>query len=255
MSLLLTPVPGLPMIKPGDDLAEVITKSVQASGIEPTNGDIWILAQKIVSKAENRLVNISKVIPSAKAFEIANKTKKDPRFVELVLSESNKVLRTKPGALIVEHHSGFICANAGIDHSNVSSEDGNSEDWFLLLPKDADASASRIRTGLEKLFNCNFGVLIIDSHGRAWRNGTVGTTIGLSGLPGVVDLRGRPDLFGYRLQITQVGAADELASAASLVMGQADEGMPVVLAQGFPYALREGNLLELIRPEEEDLFR
>lgn len=255
MSLLLTPVPGFPMIKPGDNLAEVIAQSVNVSGLEPKDGDIWILAQKIVSKAENRLVNISQVIPSAKAFEIANKTKKDPRFVELVLSESNKVLRTKPGALIVEHHCGFICANAGIDHSNVSSEEGNPENWFLLLPENPDASAGRIREGLEKAFHCRFGVLIIDSHGRAWRNGTVGTTIGLSGLPGVVDLRGRPDLFGYRLQITQVGAADELASAASLVMGQADEGLPVVLAHGFPYALREGFLSELIRPEEEDLFR
>jgi coenzyme F420-0:L-glutamate ligase / coenzyme F420-1:gamma-L-glutamate ligase len=255
MSLLLTPVPGLPLVKPGDNLADVIAQSVRASGLEPKEGDIWILAQKIVSKAENRLINISRVIPSARAFEIANKTKKDPRFVELVLSESNKVLRTKPGALIVEHHCGFVCANAGIDHSNVSSGEGNPEDWFLLLPENADDSARRIRAGLEKAFNCRFGVLIIDSHGRAWRNGTVGTTIGLSGLPGVVDLRGRPDLFGYRLQITQIGAADELASAASLVMGQADEGLPVVLAHGFPYPLREGILSELIRPEEEDLFR
>jgi len=255
MSLLLSPVPEFPLVKPGDDLAEVIIHSVQKSDLTPQDGDIWILAQKIVSKAENRLVDISRIIPSARAFEIANKTKKDPRFVELVLSESSKVLRTSPGALIVEHHCGFICANAGIDHSNVISEDGKADDWFLLLPENSDESASRIRSGLEKAFNCRFGVLIIDSHGRAWRNGTVGTAIGLSGLPGVLDLRGRPDLFGYRLQITQIGAADELAAAASLVMGQADEGLPVVLAHGFPYALREGHLAELIRPEEEDLFR
>jgi coenzyme F420-0:L-glutamate ligase/coenzyme F420-1:gamma-L-glutamate ligase len=255
MSLLLTPIPGFPLVKPGDDLADVIIQSVQKSGITPEDGDIWILAQKIVSKAENRLVNISGIIPSSKAFEIANKTKKDPRFVELVLSESNKVLRTKPGALIVEHHCGFVCANAGIDHSNVASDEGNPDDWYLLLPEDADKSAQQIRSGLEKEFNCHFGVLIIDSHGRAWRNGTVGTTIGLSGMPGVVDLRGRPDLFGYRLQITQIGAADELASAASLVMGQANEGLPVVLAHGFPYPFRDGSLSELIRPEEEDLFR
>jgi coenzyme F420-0:L-glutamate ligase / coenzyme F420-1:gamma-L-glutamate ligase len=255
MSLLLSPVPGFPLVKPGDNLADSIAKAVQASGLCPQDGDIWILAQKIVSKAENRLVNISRVIPSARAFEISNKTKKDPRFVELVLSESRKVLRTSPGGLIVEHNCGFICANAGIDHSNVISEEGKAEDWYLLLPENPDESANRIRSGLEKAFHCHFGVLIIDSHGRAWRNGTVGTTIGLSGMPGVIDLRGRPDLFGYRLQITQIGAADELAAAASLVMGQADEGLPVVLAHGFPYALREGNLAELIRPEEEDLFR
>lgn len=255
MSLLLSPVPRFPLVKAGDDLAETIIQAVRFSDLRPKDGDIWILAQKIVSKAENRLVNISRIIPSTKAFEIANKTKKDPRFVELVLSESSKVLRTSPGALIVEHHCGFICANAGIDHSNVESDDGNPDDWFLLLPEHPDESAFRIRCGLEKAFDCRFGVLIIDSHGRAWRNGTVGTTIGLSGLPGVVDLRGRPDLFGYRLQITQIGAADELASAASLVMGQADEGKPVVLARGFPYALRDGHLDELLRPEEEDLFR
>ncbi|NMB58756.1 MAG: coenzyme F420-0:L-glutamate ligase [Chloroflexi bacterium] len=255
MTLLLTPVPNFPLVNAGDDLAGIIVHSVNSSDLHPKDGDIWILAQKIVSKAENRLVNINRIIPSARAFEIANKTKKDPRFVELVLSESSKVLRASPGTLIVEHHCGFICANAGIDHSNVMSDEGNQDDWFLLLPENPDASAYRIRCDLEEAYKCRFGVLIIDSHGRAWRNGTVGITIGLSGLPGVVDLRGRPDMFGYRLQITQIGAADELAAAASLVMGQADEGKPVVLARGFPYALRDGKLDEILRPEENDLFR
>ena len=255
MSLLLTPVPGIPMVEPGDDLAEIIVTAVKKSGLTPCDGDIWIFAQKIISKVENRLVNISRIVPSSRAFEIANKTQKDPRFVELVLSESNSVLRTKPGALIVEHHCGFVCANAGIDHSNVTSSDDDPDNWYLLLPEDSDSSAEKLRLSLEKAFNCHFGVLIIDSHGRAWRNGTIGTTIGLSGMPGLVDLRGRPDLFGFKLRITQIGAADELAGAASLVMGQADEGLPVVLAHGFPYALREGNSKELIRPEAEDLFR
>jgi coenzyme F420-0:L-glutamate ligase/coenzyme F420-1:gamma-L-glutamate ligase len=214
-----------------------------------------VIAQKIVSKTENRLVNLKDIIPSSRAFDIANKTKKDPRFVEMVLRESKSILREKPGALIVEHHSGFICANAGIDHSNVDNDARKSEDWFLLLPENSDESAAKIRIQLERTFSMRFGVLIIDSHGRAWRNGTVGMAIGISGMPGLVDLRGRKDIFGYELRITQVGVADELAAAASLVMGQADERQPVVLASGFPYPLREGSMNELIRPKDEDYFR
>jgi len=248
-------VPGIPIIQPGEKLSDIIISAAQQSGIRPMNGDVWVLAQKIVSKAENRLVNLSSVIPSEKAYEIARITRKDPRFVELVLQESSQVLRVKPGALIVEHKSGFICANAGIDHSNVNSATGEPEDWVLLLPENASQSARALRTELESHYGMNFGVLIIDSHGRAWRNGTVGVAIGFSGMPGLVDLRGKADLFGYKLQITQVGAADELAAAASLVMGQADESTPVVLVRGFPYPLREGNLTEIIRPKEEDLFR
>ncbi len=255
MTLSLTPIPGIPIIKPGDDIADILIQACSDSRLHPQDGDIWVLAQKIVSKAENRLANLKQVTPSARAFEIANRTHKDPRFVELVLRESNEVLRQKPGVLIVEHKCGFICANAGIDHSNVSMDQGDPEDWYLLLPENPDQSASQIRAKLEAVYKKRFGVLIIDSHGRAWRNGTVGATIGLSGLPGVVDLRGKPDLFGYKLQITQVGAADELAAAASLVMGQADERTPAVLANGFPYALREGSLSELIRDQKDDLFR
>lgn len=157
--------------------------------------------------------------------------------------------------MIVEHKNGFICANAGIDHSNVKGEWGEKIDWVLLLPKDPDLSAERIRNGLERIFGCRLGVLIIDSHGRAWRNGTVGIAIGISGFPAVVDLRGREDLFGFKLKITQVAAADELAAGASLIMGQAAEGTPVILAHGFPYNLRESNLSELIRSKELDLFR
>lgn len=255
MSLSLMPVAGIPLIKPGDDLASIIIQTVRNTDIVPQDGDIWVLAQKIVSKAENRLVRISQVIPSARAFEIANRTKKDPRFVELVLRESREVLRQKPGTLIVEHIKGFICANAGIDHSNVEPVDENADDWYLLLPEEPDQSAAVIRNRLEKEFHLRFGVLIIDSHGRAWRNGTAGVAIGISGLPGLVDLRGESDIFGYKLQITQVGVADELAAAASLVMGQASERKPVVIARGFPYPLREASMSEIIRPKEEDLFR
>jgi coenzyme F420-0:L-glutamate ligase/coenzyme F420-1:gamma-L-glutamate ligase len=155
----------------------------------------------------------------------------------------------------VEHRLGFVCANAGIDHSNVSAGSGAEPECALLLPEDPDRSSRKIREGLAARLGAAPGILIIDSHGRAWRNGTVGITIGLSGLPGLVDLRGHPDLFGYTLRITQVGAADELAAAASLVMGQAAEGTPAVHVRGFPYPLREGSLRELIRPKDEDMFR
>jgi coenzyme F420-0:L-glutamate ligase/coenzyme F420-1:gamma-L-glutamate ligase len=255
MELTLTTINQIPLIKTGDDLGEIIAVAVHNQGISPKDGDIFVLAQKIVSKAEGRMVNLTAVTPSKEANNYAKITGKDPRFVELVLRESNAVIRTAYNTLIVEHKKGFISANAGVDHSNVKGDWGNDLDWVLLLPEDADRSANEIRTKLELRFTCQLGVLIIDSHGRAWRNGTVGTAIGISGMPGLVDLRGTADLFGFNLKITQVATADELAAGASLMMGQAAEKTPVVLAHGFPYALREGNLNELIRPKEQDLFR
>lgn len=255
MKLTLQTLDGIPLINPGDGLADIIIARVREQNIVPQDGDVFVLAQKIVSKAENRLVNLTTVEPSQRANEIAEITKKDPRFVEMVLRESRAVIRTAYNTLIVEHKKGFICANAGIDHSNVMGEWGSELDWILLLPEDSDHSAQSIRDQLEKEFKCSLGVLIIDSHGRAWRNGTEGTCIGISGMPALVDLRGREDLFGFKLKITQVAAADELAAAASLIMGQASEGTPVVFAHGFPYELRESNVDELIRPKEMDLFR
>jgi coenzyme F420-0:L-glutamate ligase/coenzyme F420-1:gamma-L-glutamate ligase len=255
MTLTLTPLRNFPLIQPGDDLSDIIAYSMAANDLCLQDGDILVLAQKIVSKAENRLVNLTTVTPSQQALDFVEITGKDPRLLELILSESKSVLRTRHNLIIVEHRLGFISANAGIDHSNVSGPWGNLEDWVLLLPENPDQSADKIRSALEKNANCRIGVLIIDSHGRAWRMGTVGTSIGFSGMPGLVDLRGESDLFNYRLRVTQVAAADELAAAASLVMGQAKEGTPVVLARGFPYTLREGELSELIRPEEKDLFR
>ncbi|HVN55922.1 MAG TPA: coenzyme F420-0:L-glutamate ligase [Anaerolineaceae bacterium] len=255
MTLQITPLTGLPLIQSGDPLASFIFHSTQAAGITLQEGDIFILAQKIVSKAEGRLVNLCQVSPSPEAVHIARQTEKDPRFVELVLQESRSILRTRPGALIVEHRLGFVCANAGIDHSNVGGLDGDPDDWVLLLPLDPDGSAGNIRRELESSAGLGLGVMVIDTHGRAWRNGVVGACIGLSGIPGVVDMRGRLDLFGYSLRITQIAVADELAAAASLVMGQAAEGIPVVHVRGFPYPLREGSLTELIRPKEQDLFR
>lgn len=255
MTLTLNPLQGFPLVSPGDDLPAVILKALEENHYSLEDGDILVLAQKIVSKAENRLVNLTEVKPSDEAEHYASLTGKDPRLLELILSESQQVLRTRQNLIIVEHRLGFISANAGIDHSNVKGPWGAPEDWVLLLPVDPDESARRIRKALQEETGVQIGVLIIDSHGRAWRLGTVGVTIGLSGLPGLVDLRGKSDLFDYRLRVTQVAAADELAGAASLVMGQAREGTPAVLVRGFPYDLREAELQELIRPEELDLFR
>jgi coenzyme F420-0:L-glutamate ligase/coenzyme F420-1:gamma-L-glutamate ligase len=264
MTLTFTPLPKIPLIHNGDDLVDILLNSMQVARVALEDGDIIVLAQKIVSKAEGRLVNLSSVIPSKEAIELATRSEKDARLVELILQESKAVLRVRPGTIIVEHRLGFVCANAGIDHSNVQpgetspvSEDFGSlaEDWVLLLPKDPDNSALEIRRRIKIATGNRIGVMIIDSHGRAWRLGTIGMAIGLSGLPGLVDKRGWQDLFGYRLKITIVAAADELAAAASLVMGEAAEGTPAVHVRGFPYPLREGSLKELIRPKANDLFR
>jgi coenzyme F420-0:L-glutamate ligase/coenzyme F420-1:gamma-L-glutamate ligase len=245
----------MPVVKPGDDLANLILDALQRSSLELVNGDILVIAQKIVSKAEGRFVNLAGVNPSEKAVQLAAQVDKDARLVELILRESRQVLRARPGLIVVEHRLGFVCANAGIDHSNVAGAGTASEEWVLLLPEDPDLSASLLRSRMEMASGVRLGVMVIDSHGRAWRMGTVGVAIGLAGLPGLVDLRGQSDMFGYTLRITQVGAADELAAAASLVMGQANERTPVVHARGFPYSLGEGRLNELLRPREMDLFR
>jgi coenzyme F420-0:L-glutamate ligase/coenzyme F420-1:gamma-L-glutamate ligase len=253
--LTLTPLLGIPLIRQGDDLADIVLHALRETNIPLEDNDILVYAQKIVSKAEGRAVNLACVKPSPRALELSTQAEKDPRLVELILQESNEVLRTRPGTIIVEHKLGFVCANAGIDHSNVAGAGNQDEEWVLLLPIDADRSAETIRNEIETRTGKQLGILIIDSHGRAWRNGTVGAAIGLAGLPGLQDLRGKSDLFEFTLRITQVGVADELAAAASLVMGQAAEGTPVVHVRGFPYPLREGSLKELIRSKEQDLFR
>ena len=254
MPLTLTPLLNFPLIRQDDNLADILVKSLQETQIELHDNDIIVLAQKIVSKSEGRMVNLATVTPSQQAIELAQKADKDPRVMELMLQESNEVLRIRVGTIIVEHKLGFVCANAGIDHSNVMSG-GNTEDYVLLLPEDPDRSARNILEKIKQTTGKTIGVMIIDSHGRAWRNGTVGICIGLSGLPAIVDERGWKDLFGYALKITIVGVADELAAAASLVMGQAAEGIPAVHVRGFPYSLGEGSLKDLIRPKEQDMFR
>jgi coenzyme F420-0:L-glutamate ligase/coenzyme F420-1:gamma-L-glutamate ligase len=249
--LILTALPGIPLVQPGDELVQLIANGLRRAEIEPVGGDVLVIAQKIVSKAEGRLVKLSEVEPSAEANALAAAVDKEPALVELILQESRAVLRTRPGLMIVEHRLGFVCANAGIDRSNVGGE----ADEVLLLPLEPDATAQTIRAGLAAEFGVELGVLIVDSHGRAWRMGTVGVAIGVAGFPALQDLRGRPDLFGRTLEITQVGLADEVAAAASILMGQAGESAPVVHLRGLPYPLREGTLAELIRPQEEDLFR
>jgi len=253
--LCLTPLTDVPLIQAGDDLSAISLSRLNSLDIELHDGDILVFAQKVVSKVENRWVNLSSVVPSAFASEVSEQCAKDPRLVELILRESKKILRMRPGTIIVEHRLGYICANAGIDHSNVSGKSSDSDEWVLLLPSDPDVSAQDLRAKLEGASGVSLGVLIIDSHGRAWRLGTVGITIGSAGVPGLVDLRGQPDLFGRELQITEVGAADELAAAASLIMGQADEGTPIVHVRGFPYKLRETRTREVFRPKDQDLFR
>lgn len=253
--LSLAALKNMPLIRQGDHLADILIKSLQENEIRLQDNDILVLAQKIVSKSEGRTVPLAGVTPSARALQIALQADKDPRVVELMLRESADVLRIRTGTIIVEHKLGFICANAGIDHSNVPGNESGQENFVLLLPEDPDRSAQQVREAIQKMTGKRIGVMVIDSHGRAWRNGTVGVCIGLSGLPAVVDERGWKDLFGYTLRATIVGVADELAAAASLVMGQAAEGTPAVHVRGFPYPLGEGSLADLLRPKSQDLFR
>jgi coenzyme F420-0:L-glutamate ligase/coenzyme F420-1:gamma-L-glutamate ligase len=251
--LTLTAISALPTVRPGDDLAGLICAALANTGEHFQPGDILVLAQKIISKAEGRCVSLDTVIPSPRALALAPEVSKDPRLVELVLRESAEVLRQVSGVLIVVHRLGFILANAGIDASNVEAESGG--EHVLLLPENPDASAATIRAAIRERTGTDIAVLIIDSFGRAWRMGTIGTAIGVSGMPGLLDLRGRPDRTGRPLRVSELGVADEVAAAASLLMGQADEGQPAVLLRGFPYRLREGVAAELVRPKHMDLFR
>ncbi|ATE65325.1 coenzyme F420-0:L-glutamate ligase [Rhizorhabdus dicambivorans] len=250
-ALTLLALSGVPMIEQGSDLASVILDAVVGSGQMLADGDVVVLAQKIVSKAEGRLIDLATVAASAQAADIAKKVDKDPRLVELILSEAKEVMRVRPGVLIVRHRLGLVLANAGIDQSNIE-HDGRT--MALMLPIDPDASAQAIRAALKERTGADVAVLIIDSLGRAWRTGTTGTAIGVAGMPGLLDLRGREDLHGRRLETSELGLADEVAAAASLVMGQADEGRPIVLVRGIGYARRDGSAAELIRPRHMDLF-
>jgi coenzyme F420-0:L-glutamate ligase / coenzyme F420-1:gamma-L-glutamate ligase len=252
-SLEVIALTGLPLIKAGDDLVELIASSLKLNGVEPRAGDVLVVAQKIVSKAEGCMVALATIEPSAKALALATEVDKDPRLVEVILSESVRVVRARRGVLIVEHRLGFIMANAGVDQSNVAPEDGSTH--VLLLPENPDRSAETLRRGLSSLTRVDLGVVINDSFGRPWRQGTVGVAIGVAGLPALIDLRGRSDLFGRKLEVSVIGFADEVAAAASLVMGQADEAGPVVLIRGLRWSVPESTAASIIRSPNEDLFR
>jgi coenzyme F420-0:L-glutamate ligase/coenzyme F420-1:gamma-L-glutamate ligase len=249
-AITLTPVTGIPLIQPGDDLSRLLTGAL--ASLMPITGDVLVVAQKIVSKAEGQHVDLTTLTPSPRAVELAAITQKDPRLIEVILWDTREVIRTRPGLIIVEHRLGWVCANAGVDRSNVAPE---GQDVVLRLPADPDASAARIRAALRERFGADIGVIVADTHGRPHRTGTIGIAIGVAGLPGLEDWRGRKDLFGYTLQHTEVGLADQIASAATLLLGQAAEAIPAALVRGVPFERREGSARELVRAKEMDLFR
>jgi coenzyme F420-0:L-glutamate ligase/coenzyme F420-1:gamma-L-glutamate ligase len=246
-------VPGIPPVRKDDDLVALIDEGLARGDIVPRGGDVFVLTQKIVSKAEGRMVDLATVEPSAEALELAGEVQKDPRLVELILSESARVVRARRGVLIVEHRLGFVMANAGIDQSNLAPPDD--PERALLLPIDPDGSAAILRSRLSETFGVPVAVIISDSFGRAWRRGICGVAIGAAGLPSLMDLRGSPDLFGRGLQVSITGHADEIAAAASLVMGQGAEGQPVVIVRGLTWRGPDNPASELVRPAEEDMFR
>jgi coenzyme F420-0:L-glutamate ligase/coenzyme F420-1:gamma-L-glutamate ligase len=256
-SMRLFAVRGLPLIQPGDDLPAQIVQQLDAQGEQLQPGDILVIAQKVVSKAEGRLVRLNDVAASAQAQELAEAVGKDPRVIQVVLDDSREVLRVRRGLLVVEQRSGWVCANAGVDRSNVQP-DGES-DYLALLPQDADASAAAIRAQLAALSGVaaeQLAVIINDSHGRAWRLGTTGVCIGCAGLPPVWNQRGLHDLFGYELVASEECIADELAAAASLMMGQSNEGRPVIVIRGYrlpPAPPADAKSIQ--RPPETDVFR
>jgi len=250
-AIALYPVPGLPLVDADTDLAAVVATAVSEADLQPRNGDIFAIAQKIVSKAEGCLVNLNDITPSAKARELAQGGDKDPRLVELILRESRRVVRHNAGVIIVEHRIGIVLANAGIDRSNVSGD----EDTVLVLPEDPDASAVRLRQALEQFFGVRLGVLITDSVGRPWRLGTTGIAIGCAGMTALTDMRGQVDMFGRVLQVAEVATADCIAGAAGLIMGEGAEAVPVVLVRGVDAGESDQNARTILRTEKENLFQ
>jgi len=239
----------VPLVKRGDNVAEHIVRAAKEEGIQISNRDIIVVAQKIVSKAEGGIVDLKSVTPSPRAEEIAKTSGKDPRHIEVILKETARIVRMKAVHLIVQTRHGFVCANAGVDKSNVEDPDS-----VALLPADPDKSAREIRHGIRELTGADVGVIISDTFGRAWRVGQINVAIGVDGLRPIMDYRGSKDMFGYVLNVTQMAVADELASAAELVMKKS-HGVPVAIVRGFDYVQGTGSARDLIRPEEEDLFR
>lgn len=251
--IILVAVPDIPLVQPGDDLVAILLDRMQRANMMLQDGDALVLCQKIVSKAEGRLVRLSDVEPSEDAKLLASEIEKDPRLVELILREAQAILRKRQHLVIAEHRLGWVCANAGIDRSNVAQP--KDDDVHLLLPQDPDGSAREIRERLVRATNADVAVIINDTHGRPFRNGAVGVALGVAGMLPLSDLRGRRDLFGYELQTSILSTADEIAAAASLLMGQADEGRPVILVRGAPLVLGRGTARDLQRPADLDMFR
>lgn len=251
--LTLQALPGIPAIAEGDDLASILGDALERTGMQPMAGDVLVVTHKIVSKAEGRSVDLADVVPSAKARALAEETGKSPAICEMILRESNEILRKREGLIIAEHRLGMVMANAGIDRSNVAGKDG--DERVLLLPENPDASATRLADALSARFAASLAVVISDSVGRAWRRGVVGLAIGASRLPALLDLRGRQDLDGRPLQVTEVGLADQIASAAELLMGEADEAQPAVILRGLAWDGQARPASDLQRSRETDLFR
>ena len=250
--LILRIIPNFPMVKKGDDLVSVVLQTLDDARYRIKDGDIFVLAQKIVSKAEGRLVALESVKPSERATELATDTDKDPRLVQLILDESQEVMRSKPGVLIVRHNLGHVGAHAGIDQSNIEQED---TEKALLLPEDPDKSAKEIRNGIKEKSGKNVGVIIADSMNRPWRLGTVGEAIGCAGLTVLDDRRGETDLFGRELKVTLINRADAIAAFATLGMGETTERTPLAIVSGYEAESEYGGrAADIIRPKEEDLF-
>ena len=252
-ALTLIPLEAFPLVTPGDDVAGLIAAALKSNNLTLNEGDVLVIAQKIISKAEGRYVTLSDVEPGAEAIALATETDKDPRQVELVLRESREVLRSRPGVIIVEHRNGYVHANAGIDRSNIESDALSPR--VLLLPEDADRSAASIRQSLAAICGVLPQIIVNDSFGRAWRNGTVGVAIGSAGFEPLYNQVGETDLFDNILEVTEAAVADELAAAASLVMGQAAEGIPVVLVRGAQLVAAETDSKALLRDKSKDMFR
>ncbi|MEE4660038.1 MAG: coenzyme F420-0:L-glutamate ligase [Halieaceae bacterium] len=249
----LLPVVPFPLVQPGDDIAALVSAALEEGGLQLQDGDILVLAQKIVSKAEGRYVKLAEVTVGPEAQALAARANKEPALVQLILNESREVLRVRPGVIIVEHRNGYVHANAGIDRSNIPSD--AAAPAVLLLPENPDASAASLRRTLSERYGVEVAVIINDSAGRAWRNGTQGFALGCSGIEPVEDLVGTRDLFGRPMEVTEVAVADELAAAASLVMGQADEACPVVLVRGARFLPSEQGSSRLLRDRALDMFR
>ena len=252
-TVTFTALPGLPEVRAGHDLAREIVDAAARAEVVPCAADVLVIAQKIVSKAEGRIVDLRSVEPSAVALELAGKTGKDARLVEVILSESQEVMRAVPNVLIVRHRLGYVMANAGVDRSNVPNADGAEN--VLLLPADPDASAARLQQELVQHWQLQLAVVISDSFGRAWRNGVVNVALGAAGLPTLVDRRGERDRDGRTLDVTEVALADAIAAGAALVMGEANEGTPVVIARGVNWSATATNAAALLRPKGKDLFQ